>query len=579
MFLKSLDNLYFMPAAENILQHLSSLIEANTFFLASNDLKTNTIIKALNKAEILVQEGDIPFLESYCSQVVDNCTYPTVIQNTMLDSNTKDMPITKAKGGSSFVGFPITLRNGDMFGTLCAMDKNYTFTKKDLQLIVSISHFLGYLIDLERDLYYDSLTGLYTRKYLNMFFEAFEASTDRYPSIFLINLDRFRNVNTSEDIGDFLISKIASRMKTCAGEDGLAVRLHGDEFVVVNFILETDEQRGQYAEKLLNEISAPIETKFQTFHLTASIGISVYDRNHYRNIGKLIKLAGFAKESVTGTASKRYTLCTPEIILKKERNVWIESNLLQELSENKFKMHYQPQYHIKSGRLTGFEALVRWKSEKFGFISPAEFIPMAEKTGQIIPLGNWIFETVCKQISDWNKKYSSEYSVAINISPVQIHHYGHFVDKLDDILIKFGILPSQIHFEITETMLIPMTETLVPILAKIRSKGIKIALDDFGTGYSSVLYLRNLPIDIIKIDQVFVRNLTVNSKDNKIIQAIIDLANALHLEVVAEGIESEEILQLLYSIGCDTAQGYLLGKPMESNNASELLQKKTYNSL
>ncbi|EDL66605.1 sensory box/GGDEF family protein [Bacillus sp. SG-1] len=564
-----------MPAAEDILHHLSSLIDANTFFLACNDLKTNTIIKALNKAEILVREGNIPFPESYCSLVVDNCTYPTVIQNTVLDEDTKDMSVTKAQGSSSFVGFPIKLRNGELFGTLCAMDRNYTFSDKDLKLIVSISHFLGYLIDLERDVYYDSLTGLYTRQYLNMFFEAFEVSNDRYPSIFLINLNRFRNVNASVDLGDFLITEIADRLKTCAGEDGLAVRLHGDEFVVITFDLKTDEQRGQYAEQLLNEIAAPIVTKFQTFHLTASIGISVYDLDQCCNIDTLIKLAGFAKDSVNGTGSKRYTFCTPEIILKKERSVWIESHLLQELSENKFEMYYQPQYHISTRRLTGFEALIRWKSEKFGFISPAEFIPMAETTGQIIPLGNWIFETVCKQISVWNKKYGTGFSVAINISPAQFLHYGHDVDNLDHILIKYGILPSQIHFEITETSLIPLTETLVPILAKVRSKGIKIALDDFGTGYSSVLYLRNLPIDIIKIDQVFVRNLTVNSKDNKIIQAIIDLANALDIEVVAEGIESEEILLLLDSIGCGTAQGYLLGKPMELDHASELLQEKS----
>ncbi|WP_078544790.1 putative bifunctional diguanylate cyclase/phosphodiesterase [Litchfieldia alkalitelluris] len=574
MSLHSLNHLYFMPAAENILKHLSSLIEANTFFLACNDLKTNTIFKVLNKVEILVKEGEIPFQESYCSKVIDDCAFPTVIQNTMLDSKTKDLAFTKAKGDSSFVGIPITLRNGDLFGTLCAMDRNYTFTEKDLQLIVSISQFLGYLIDLERDLYYDSLTGLYTRKYVNMFFEAFEPSTDRYPSIFLINLDRFRNVNTSEEIGDFLISTIAKRIKACSGEDGMAVRLHGDEFVVVHFHSKTDEQRGEIAEKLLNLISEPIMTNFQAFHLTASIGISVYGQEQYQSIDKLIKLAGFAKDSIKGTGSKRYMICTPEIILKKERAVWIESNLLQELSENKFEMYYQPQYQIGSGRLTGFEALIRWKSEKYGYISPAEFIPIAETTGQIIPLGNWIFKMVCEQLSVWNKKYGLRISVAINISPSQFNHYGHLVDQLDNILNDFGILPSQIHFEITETSLIPMTEILVPVLAKIRSKGIKIALDDFGTGYSSVLYLRNLPIDIIKIDQVFVRELTTNSTDNKIIQAIVDLAKALHLEIVAEGVESQEILQLLCNIGCDTAQGYLLGKPMTSDLASNLLQRK-----
>jgi diguanylate cyclase (GGDEF)-like protein len=570
MSLQATDHLYFMPAAEKILQHLSSLINANTFFLACNDLKTNTILKAFNKAEILVKEGSIPFQESYCSRVVNNDINPTVISNTGIDPSTKDMGVTKVIGASCFVGFPITLRNGEVFGTLCAMDRKYIFTEKDLELIVSITHFIGYLIDLERDLYYDKLTGLYSRDYLNMFFSYFSFEANRNVSVFLINIDRFKSVNHSEEIGNFLLSVISKRIKACTGESGLAVRLHGDEFIVVNFDVKNDEERDQYAEKLLKAISEPIAAEFQEFQLKARIGVST-NRKGNQHIDRLIQQAVFAKDEIKINGSKRYAVCTDEIMRKQERKIWIELNLLQQLKASKFEMYYQPQYHIETGKVIGFEALVRWNTEEWGFISPGEFIPIAEASGLIIPLGDWIFRTVCQQISVWNKEYDSDFSVAINLSPTQFHHYGEYVDQLDDVFVKYGIKPSQLHFEITETSFLVMDEKLLSIMNTVRNKGIKIALDDFGTGYSSILYLRNLPIDLLKIDQVFVKGISKNSKDRKIIQALIDLAKSLDIKVVAEGIESDEILKQLDSMGCDNAQGYLLGKPMEKYDAEKLL--------
>ncbi|OZM57319.1 hypothetical protein CIB95_07595 [Lottiidibacillus patelloidae] len=571
------NHLYFMPEAEKILEHLGSLIKANTIFLASNDLKTNKIIKVLNKAEILVQEGSIPFQDSYCSTVVNNETSATVIKDTALHLKTKNMPPTKTIGPSCFVGFPIKLRNGELFGTLCAMDRNLIFTKEELDLIVTVAKFLGYLIDLERDMYVDQVTGLNTKRFLEMYFEALPAKNKKNISIFLINIDRFKFVNTTEAVGDHLLSAIAERLNNISNNKGLVIRLYGDEFLIVHFGLTTNHERSLYAEQLLETIAKPIQMKYQTLNLSARIGISSYNGDEKTNLDTVIQQATFAMDEITGKRSKRYLLCTENIILKKERHMWIEANLINELEENKFEMYYQPQFGLESNNITGFESLIRWNTEKYGFISPAEFIPIAESTGHIIPLGNWIFSTVCKQMSEWNKLYGTNYSIAINISPAQLNHYGQYVDMLDDILIKYGILPEQLHFEITETSFLHLSDQIVPLLEKIKNKGIHIALDDFGTGYSSVLYLRDLPINIIKIDRVFVKELTINERDKKIIKTLIELARSLRIQVVAEGIEDEVTLHHLKSLGCHSAQGYLLGKPMESVAAEKLLTENLKN--
>jgi diguanylate cyclase (GGDEF)-like protein len=567
-----IDDLYYIPEAEKILHHLGSLIKANTIFLASNDLKTNKIIKAINKAEILVQEGTmLPFDDSYCSAVINNDINATVISDTALDSKTKGMTPTNSIGSNSFVGFPIKLRNGDVFGTLCSMDRNHVYTSEELDLIVSVAKFLGYLIDLERDMYVDQVTGLNTKSYLNMYFETIPVKMKKNFSIFLINIDRFKLVNTNETVGDYLLAVIAERLKSIIGKKGLLIRLHGDEFLLVNFELMNDVERCHYAEEILESIATPIITKYQNINLTARIGISSFNEEENTNLDTVIQQATFAMDEITGTRSKRYFLCTKEIIQKKERHLWIEANLINELEKNKFEMYYQPQYGLETNKIHGFEALIRWKTEKYGFISPAEFIPLAESTGLIIPLGNWIFSTVCKQIAEWNKLFGPNYTVAINISPSQLNHYEHYVDMLDNILFNYGILPQQLHFEITETSFLYLSDKIIPLLDKIRKKGINIALDDFGTGYSSVLYLRDLPINIIKIDRVFVKDLTVNEKDKIIISSLIELAKSLSIEVIAEGIEDNETLQLLKEYGCHVAQGYLLGKPMEALDALQLL--------
>lgn len=569
------NKLYYMPAAEKILEQLGTLIDVNSFFLASNDKKTNIVLKAFNKVENLVQEGATPYQESYCSKVL-NKSLPTVISNTFTDLKTKDMPATKIIGRSSYAGFPIVLRNGETFGTLCAMDRKHDFTNAELEIIVSMAQFMGYLIDLERDLFFDALTGLYTRHYLNTFSEEVDAGLNENFSVFLININRFKYINASEELGNFLLVAIANRIQNFVGANGLAVRLHGDEFVAVAFGLNNEEAAKIYAESLSEAISLPILTEFQEFRLKASIGICISE-SRSPNMDQLIKQARFAIDEINQPIeTHRYAICTAEIIEKKERQIWIESNMLQQLEDNQFEMYYQPQYHIPTGDVIGFEALIRWNSNELGSIPPSEFIPIAESTGQIIPLGNWIFQTVCQQLSIWNKKYEPNYSVGVNVSPAQFRVISKYAKSFDDYFIQYDIKPEQIHLEITETSLLSMDGQLVEILTTLREKGIRIALDDFGTGYSSIVHLRNLPVDILKIDRTFVQDIASDEKTRKIIGAIIDLAKELEIEIVAEGIESSEILDILDSLGCDIAQGYLLNKPLPSKEIVTILGERTF---
>lgn len=429
-------------------------------------------------------------------------------------------------------------------------------------------------VHLEHQAHHDPLTKLANRLLFHARLEHSLARAKRVKSrlaVLYIDLDRFKNINDSlgHDFGDKVLCAVSERMKSLVREADTLARLGGDEFVIVLEQLRRNDDVGRYVEKLLRELAQTIKISDQKLHVTASIGISLYPDNA-DDVDSLMQTADIAMYQAKNKGSNLYQFYSADMNSNTRESLLLENQLRSALKNKQLTLYYQPQIELKTGHLIGFEALIRWNHPDLGVVSPLDFIPLAEASGLIVPIGEWVLYTACKQMKKIQEQWQLPLRMAVNISPRQFLHPS-LVQTVAEVLYRTKLKPGSLELEITESMVMGNVEQSIGKMNEFNKMGVELAIDDFGTGYSSLEYLKKFPISKLKIDQSFVRELGVDANDTAIVNSVIALSKSMGLEVIAEGIETIEQLDLLKEEGCDQGQGYLFSKPLPETALPSLL--------
>jgi diguanylate cyclase (GGDEF)-like protein len=418
--------------------------------------------------------------------------------------------------------------------------------------------------------YYDLLTNLPNRRLLIDRLEhtlAVSARHERHGAVLFIDLDHFKTLNDTKghNTGDLLLVEVAKRLQTCVREGDTLARLGGDEFVVIIDDLNQDSSQAAiqveaFCSKIISAINQPYYLDGYLYHSSASIGISMF-RNYEITVDELLKRADIAMYQAKSAGRNTLSFYDPAMQATLEARANLESDLRLAIEESQFKLYYQMQVD-HTGKIHGAEVLIRWHHPQKGLIPPLQFIPLAEETGLILSIGQWVMKTACAQIKIWEKDpIASHLQIAVNVSACQFHDPG-FVKDVIDMLQSYAIQPDRLKLELTESLVLDNVEEAVIKMQTLREVGVRFSMDDFGTGFSSLSYLTKLPLDQLKIDQTFVRNICVNLRDAVVVQTIIGMANNLGIEVIAEGVELEEQRAFLEKHHCNFCQGYLFSKPL-----------------
>ena len=432
--------------------------------------------------------------------------------------------------------------------------------------------------------YYDPLTQLPNRRFfLDRLSQEIE-STSRDGSraaLLFIDLDHFKNLNDTlgHNLGDLLLEQLANRLASCVRKRDLVARLSGDEFFILLTQLNGSEiecaKRVQaFANKVMDSFDTPFLLDEHLYRITASIGVTVFSGDKTTSIDRVLKEADIAMYQAK--AGGRNRVCFFERKMQEDitQHVKLERELSSAIELAQFELFYQVQVDAK-GKPFGAEALIRWNHPDQGLVAPGYFIEMAEETGLIIPIGQWVLEAACKQLKAWEAIPQMGYlTLAVNISSKQIHQEG-FVKHIKAIVKKYAIQPALLKLELTETAFTNNIESLISSMNALKGIGIQFELDDFGTGYSSLQYLKRLPLEQLKIDQSFVREIEYNENDKQIVRTIISMTQNLDLKVIAEGVETENQRQILLESGCQRFQGYLFGKPLPAHEFDESIAKNS----
>jgi diguanylate cyclase (GGDEF)-like protein len=422
---------------------------------------------------------------------------------------------------------------------------------------------------------YDTLTGLANRALLVSHLQNSIQIAKRNKTqvaLLMFDLDRFKDINDSygHQAGDELLQHVAKRFSARLRGGDLVSRLGGDEFAVILENLIHPEDAGKLAQEMITALSMNYQlSKGVSVHISASVGI-VLCPDHADNAQMLLQYADAALYKSKAEGRNTYRYYTDELTQLSRKRIECETNLRSAIVNQEFEVYYQPQVHITSGRIIGAEALVRWNHPVRGIVSPIEFIPIAEDTGLIGEIGEWVLNETCRQGKIWLDQ-GHRLTLAVNVSAHQIR-YQDVIAIVDSALKRSGFEASRLELELTESVLMQREKETVEILHILRAKGIKLAIDDFGTGYSSLSYLKRFPIDILKIDKSFVDDVPYDADDSAIVTAIIAMAQALGYQVLAEGVEQEEQLRFLEEKGCTMYQGYYKSKPLPAKEFEKLLK-------
>ncbi len=413
--------------------------------------------------------------------------------------------------------------------------------------------------------YHDALTGLPNRMLFNDRLTLAIANAHRGRHILAVaflDLDHFKRINDTlgHSLGDRLLQTVAARVTGCLREGDTVARLGGDEFTVILHDVSHGGDAAKVAQKILDTVAAPIEIDGHRLYVTTSVGISLYPEDG-TDADTLLKNADNAMYRAKDSGRNNYQLCAPAMTSRALERLSLENSLRRALERQEFTVFYQPVREVRGHRFTAVEALVRWNHPEKGLVGPGQFIPVAEESRLILPLGEWVLREACRQGQEWHGKGLATLRVAVNLSARQFQHQG-LVDTVEQVLSDTGFPASCLELEITESIAMSHLELTQVLLRRLRDLGVKISIDDFGTGHSSLGYLKRFPVDALKIDQTFVQDVTSDPHDAAIVAAVISLGHSLGLRVVAEGVETEGQLTFLQNEGCDELQGYLLSPPV-----------------
>lgn len=430
---------------------------------------------------------------------------------------------------------------------------------------------------MEYHAHHDSLTGLPNRALLNDRINTELAHARRQQSmtaLLFLDLDRFKIINDSlgHAIGDQLLQVVARRLKNCVREDDTVARLGGDEFMVLLPHISGSSDAGRIAKKIIEALLEPVSCNGHELHITTSVGISIYPFDG-TDAETLVKNADISMYRAKELGRNKAIYYTAEMNTGSQKKLALETNLRKALANNELKLFYQPKIDISSNTIVGVEALLRWEHPTMGYISPQDFIPVAEDSGLIVPIGEWTLQTAFGKLREWHEAGHDRLTMAVNLSSAQLSRPG-----LDEVVSRAirdaGIDPRLTELEVTENTAMQNIDTSIEALQSLKEMGVTIAMDDFGTGYSSLSYLRKLPIDIVKIDQSFVHDIPESKEDVLIAQAIIAMAQSLNLSLVVEGVENVKQLNFFRQQGCNIVQGYLFSEPAGPEHILKLLQEQ-----
>jgi diguanylate cyclase (GGDEF)-like protein/PAS domain S-box-containing protein len=431
---------------------------------------------------------------------------------------------------------------------------------------------------LVHDALHDPLTNLPNR---NLFMERVEQALNhnkRNPqylfAVMFIDLDRFKMINDSlgHIVGDQFLQAIAKLLASCLRGGDTVARLGGDEFTILVNDMRDPNEAMMIAERILNKFLHPIEIGDQSIFGSASIGIVINNRE-YETSDNLLRDADIAMYRAKSLGKGRFTIFDKEMYEQNLKTIQLDNDLRYALDRQEFELYYQPILHLSSEKLAGFEALIRWHHPERGLVPPNDFIPIAEETGLIIAIGDWVLHQASQQMHDWQSKFPEAKSLkmSINFTCQQIRE-KNLIEKLDRVLAVSGIDGSVLRLEITESSMMDQGEETIAKLEELRARNIQLSLDDFGQGYSSLSYLHRFPINTLKIDRTFVEQMSLGGQNLEIIRTIIILAHALDMNVVAEGVETHEQMSILKQLGCEYAQGYLFSRPVIAASAEKMIR-------
>lgn len=430
---------------------------------------------------------------------------------------------------------------------------------------------------IEHMAHHDALTGLPNRVLAQDRMERAIAYSDRHntlSALLFIDLDGFKAINDTlgHTIGDDVLQSVSQRLKECIRESDTISRQGGDEFLLILSEITTIEEIKIVAEKLIHTFDQPIYTQNHTLSVSASIGIAIYP-NDGENFETLQQNADTAMYKAKESGKNTYVFYTKQMSHYQVDQFKLQSHLKTAITERAFVLHYQPQIDLTTNRIIGAEALIRWNHPQMGMVSPMSFIPLAESSGLIVPIGQWVIEESCRQAVLWHQQ-GLLITVAVNISAIQFKR-GNLLEVISNALNSSGLNPHYLEVELTESIMMHDVSTTLQAVQALKGLGIQLSIDDFGTGYSSLAYLKRFAVDKLKIDQSFVRDILQDQEDAVIVSTIIQMAKSLNLKTIAEGVESKEVLALIEEFGCDEVQGYYFAKPMESFQFERYYQQYT----
>lgn len=418
--------------------------------------------------------------------------------------------------------------------------------------------------------YYDDLTGLPNKNYVEDKIDKI-LENDQKAAILFLDLDRFKRINDflGHSTGDEIIKRTAKRLNKIV-YGGVVARYSGDEFIIILENIKDREDAVNKVEEITNEFSASFMVKKRNIYLSLSIGVAIYPDDGVDK-SDLIKYAYLSMHKAKDKMEKWYHFFDSGLINERlgQEKLNMESELRNAIKNNDFYLNYQPQIDLYNGEIAGFEALIRWKHDKLGKISPGEFIPLAEETGLIKEIGSWVLKEACRQVRIWREEGHKPVKMAINVSIHQLKD-PQFIKEVEETIIKNKLDPQYIELEITENIMRNLTELEV-VLKRLKEVGVQISIDDFGTGYSSLSVLQDLPINTLKIDKAFIMNSTNDKKSATLVKTIINMAKNLDLNIIAEGVEEREQVDLLRSNNCRTGQGFLFSRPLPVSDITDIL--------
>jgi diguanylate cyclase (GGDEF)-like protein len=522
---------------------------------------------------------------SFCAHAIRGqgvMEVPDTLQDARFDGNPLVLGFPHFR---FYAGMPLRDAQGFALGTLCVLDRQpRVLSALQRQALERLSRLVVALLEqrkADQKLAYlaqfDTLTGLPNRYLLRDRMSQSMARAERsgkLMTLLVLNLDDFKLVSNSHGyaVGDQLLAAVAQRLLSCTRAGDTVSRLMGDEFGIALSDVKHPEEAAQVAQKFLRTLVRPftLENGAEVY-LSASLGVALFPTDG-RDADELLKNAEAALHRAKEQGRDSCQFYAPQMNQRALGRLRLESSLRQAVARQEFMLHYQPKIGVNGGRVSGVEALLRWNDPEQGLMSPEDFIPVLEDTGLILPVGLWVLETACAQMRTWWEAGIEVPSMAVNLSVRQFLQ-PELDLRIGEIIRRHGLPPAAIELEITESMLMHDPQQAVQILGRLKQLGVRLSVDDFGTGYSSLAYLKQFPLDALKIDRAFISNITSDADDAAIAIAIVNLAHNLNLKVVAEGVETGAQVNFLIQQGCDILQGFYFAKPMDAHTCGHMLRE------